>query len=346
MCVNSVYTVQARSNRARARHGTAAPRRVSAPPSSAVPMFRSLITGTDFVSNGGMNKILRIAALCAALATLFACNADAPTEAVADEALRLYIIDGGELVSNPANYHLSDAEVASPNLSIAAYLIVHPKGILMWDTLGVADDERQPGGTGTVQTIVRLDQQERYITLAPSMHEQLASIGYTPSYITHLALSHYHWDHTANANLFAHATWLVHENERAEMFSDAPGGSARPQTYSALANSKTEIITEDEHDVFGDGKVILKSAPGHSPGHQVLFVDLPNTGPVVLSGDLYHYPEERSLNRLPVSEFDVAETVASRAAVEEFLSRHNAKLWIGHDLIAFRKMNKAPAFYD
>jgi glyoxylase-like metal-dependent hydrolase (beta-lactamase superfamily II) len=293
-----------------------------------------------------MKTLLRLAASGAALLALTACQPDSPTDAPADAALRLYVIDGGELVSEPGNYNLSESEVASTSLSLAAYLVVHPKGLLMWDTLAVADDERQPGGTGTQQTIVRLDQRERYVTLGPSMHEQLASIGYTPSDVDLLALSHYHWDHTANANLFAHATWLVHANEREEMFSTTPGGSARPQTYSALANSKTEIISEDEHDVFGDGKVILKSAPGHSPGHQVLLVDLEHTGPVVLSGDLYHYPEERSLNRLPVSEFDVGETAASRAAVEEFLQRHGAKLWIGHDLIAHRQLRKAPEYYD
>jgi glyoxylase-like metal-dependent hydrolase (beta-lactamase superfamily II) len=293
-----------------------------------------------------MNILTRMVALCAACLILGACSPQPPAGNAADSPLRLYVIDGGELVSDPSNYHLTEAEVGSTALSVAAYLIVHPEGILIFDTLAVADDERQAGGTGTVQTIVRLDRKERYVTLAPSMHEQLAAIGYTPSHVTHLALSHYHWDHTANANLFAHATWLVRANEHEEMFSAAPGGSARPQTYSALKFSKTEIVSEDEHDVFGDGTVILKSAPGHTPGHQVLLVNLPNTGPVVLTGDLYHYPEERSLNRLPVSEFDVAQTAASRAAVEEFLTRHGAKMWIGHDLLAHRQLKKAPDYYD
>jgi N-acyl homoserine lactone hydrolase len=261
-------------------------------------------------------------------------------------ATQLYVLDGGILVSDPASYDLTLDQVASPELSIAAYLVVHPNGLLMWDTLGIADLERIPNGTGIQQTIIRTDMKERHVTLGRSLQEQLADIGYSPSDVTHLALSHFHWDHTANANLFAHATWLVRPEERALMFSDAPGGSARPMVYADLKDSPTIEVTVDDYDVFGDGTVILKAAQGHSAGHQVLYVSLQNTGGVVLSGDLYHYPEERTLNRLPVAEFNGPQTSASRERIETFLKRMNAELWIGHDLIAHQAMRMAPAYYD
>jgi len=146
--------------------------------------------------------------------------------------------------------------------------------------------------------------------------------------------------------MFTEATWLVRHEERDLMFSDSPGGSARPLMYAELKNSETLLIKDNEHDVFGDGTVILKAAPGHSTGHQVLFVDLPNTGPVVLSGDLYHYPEERTLNRLPTFEMDQAQTQQSRLEVDAFLERTGAELWIGHDLFAHQAQRKAPAYYD
>ncbi|MDH3420851.1 MAG: N-acyl homoserine lactonase family protein [Gammaproteobacteria bacterium] len=259
---------------------------------------------------------------------------------------RLYVLEGGVLVSDPGSYQLREDEVASTELSIAAYLIVHRNGVLIWDTLGIADEERIPEGTGAEQTIIRSDRQERHVTLGPPLLEQLAEIGYAPSDVTHLALSHFHWDHTANANAFADATWLVHPVERDSMFSGSAGGSARPATYDQLENSETILVTADEHDVFGDGTVILKAAPGHTPGHQVLYVNLPRTGGVVLSGDLYHYPEERSLHRMPVNEERGGATGPSRQAVEAFLERKQAELWIGHDLIAHRNLNKAPAYYD
>ena len=91
--------------------------------------------------------------------------------------------------------------------------------------------------------------------------------------------------------------------------------------------------------------MVVKAAPGHTPGHQVLYVRLARTGGVVLSGDLYHYPEERTLKRLPLGD-DQGLTQRSRDALDCFLARSRAQLWIQHDLTAHRKMKMAPAYYD
>jgi hypothetical protein len=77
-----------------------------------------------------------------------------------------------------------------------------------------------------------------------------------------------------------------------------------------------------------------------------LYVKLARTGGVVLTGDLYHYPEERSLNRLPTFEVDERATAESRKELEAFLSRTGAALWIQHDLVGHRQLKKAPEYYD
>jgi N-acyl homoserine lactone hydrolase len=279
--------------------------------------------------------------LGAALASV-ACNATAPAVA----SPRLYVLDGGVLASDPARYRLTEAEVQSVPLSIAAYLIVHPDGVLLWEAGAIADQERTSPVSGSEQRVTRADGQERIVTLGPPLEEQLRASGYSPSDVTHLALSHYHWDHTANANAFAHATWLVRQGDRDAMFADPAPGAARPATYAALKGSRTVIVTADEHDVFGDGTALLKSAPGHSEGHQVLYVKLAKTGGVVLSGDLYHYPEERTLNRLPTFEVSEEQTAASRRALDAFLMKTGAALWIQHDLVNHRTLRKAPEYYE
>src|SRR5882762_1025888 len=134
-------------------------------------------------------------------------------------------------------------------------------------------------------------------------------------------LSHYHYDHTANSNEFAGATWLVRQIERDAMFAEKPPGTTQPSTYSALRNSKPLILKSDEYDVFADGTAVIKSAPGHTPGHQVLYLKLAKTGGVLLSGDLYHYPRERTLGRLPVFEFNADQTRVARQTVDAFLKR-------------------------
>jgi glyoxylase-like metal-dependent hydrolase (beta-lactamase superfamily II) len=128
------------------------------------------------------------------------------------------------------------------------------------------------------------------------------------------------------------------------MFSAGLPPNINPKEFEALKNSKTIVATGD-HDVFGDGAVVLLSTPGHSPGHQSLFVRLASTGPVVLTGDLYHYPAERTFDKLPKA--DVQEqTRASRARVEAFLKKTGAMLWIQHDIVANAKLKKAPTYYE
>jgi N-acyl homoserine lactone hydrolase len=222
-------------------------------------------------------------------------------------------------------------------MSAPCFLVAHPKGTLMWDAGPVPDGNFKPGSTSATM---------RYATATKPLGAQLAAIGYTPADITYLSLSHFHWDHVGNANLFAGSTWLVRKGERDIMFANPPSPRTEPQNFSALKNSKTIIIKDADYDVFGDGTVVIKSAPGHSPDHQVLFLKLAKTGPVVISGDLYHYPEERKLKLIPITEFNAEQTATSRAAIEAFLKQTGAQLWIQHDLVANAKLKKSPAYYE
>ncbi len=268
-----------------------------------------------------------------------------PQNPSAPQSLRVYVIDCGTSHNvDLSRYRLTRAEVATNDASLACFLIVHPKGTLMWDTGAIPDSDWKT----TEKTIDRhlvVGGVPREVTVPKPLKTQLAQIGYSPADITYLALSHDHYDHTGNANEFAGVTWLVRKIERDYMFSEQVTGNI-PSYYSALRNSKTVLIDTDEYDVFGDGRVVVKSAPGHTPGHQVLFLKLAKTGPVVLSGDLYHFPEERKLGRIPTFDFNQEQTRQSRDKIEAFLKQTGAQLWIQHDFVGFAKLKKSPKFYD
>ena len=254
----------------------------------------------------------------------------------ASAALRLYVFDCGYLrIADPGRFSLTMDEVSTLDLSVPCYLVEHPDGTLLWDA-GLSDSlaEGSPHtqANGTVTTVTA------------TLRAQLEALGYQPADITYLALSHLHYDHAGNANDFAASTWLVQRPEHEAAFGDVQGFFDRA-LYAELESSETMLLDGD-HDVFGDGTVVIKSAPGHTPGHQVLFVDLAETGPLVLSGDLYHFPENRTLRRVPTFNFDEAQTLASMDAVEDFLIESGARLWIEHDVAANALLDKSPAYYE
>ena len=283
-----------------------------------------------------MTSTIRRGAFLALLAVVP--EAMAQQKAPPPTSVRLYVFDCGRLdIPDITPYKLRREEIVTNVMSVSCFLVAHPKGTLMWDVGAVPDTAFTASGSGTLRG---------YGTSAKKLAAQMAEIGYLPSEIDYLAFSHFHWDHVGNANLFARSTWLVRKVERDLMFADPPSTRTEPANFSALRDAKTVLINERDYDVFGDGSVMIKAAPGHSPGHQVLLVKLARTGPVLLSGDLYHYPEERTLKRVPTTEFDARQTVASRAAVEAFLAQSHAQLWIQHDFTANAKLKKSPQFYD
>jgi N-acyl homoserine lactone hydrolase len=266
--------------------------------------------------------------------------ASGKASAAAATELRLYIMDCGTIASmDPGLFNLKPNEIHSDASFVSpCYLVVHPKGTLIWDVGQVPDADIKVDGTeAVVQNILKAKHR-----LAP----QLAALGYQPKDITYLAMSHYHADHTANANMFAGSTWIVQKAEYDVMFGDAKVGILTPDSYRDLKSSKRITLNNEDHDVFGDGRVVIKTAPGHTPGHQMLFLKLSKFGPLLLAGDLYHFPEEKTLDRVPTFDFDAAMTRATRKKVDEFLKQTGAKMWIQHDPATYAPLKKAPEYYN
>jgi glyoxylase-like metal-dependent hydrolase (beta-lactamase superfamily II) len=280
-----------------------------------------------------MKNILLTPILAVAFMTPAALAAENP----AVKSVRLYVFDCGRLrVEDPSRFNLKKEEMKNLDMSVGCYMIAHPKGTLLWD-VGVIPDKNFPAN-GPASKL--------YASSNRTLKSQMVAAGYQPENANFLAMSHAHWDHLANANEFAKATWLTRAVERGTLFGPNPPERSTPDEYDALKSAKSISLPEGDYDVFGDGSVVIKPAYGHTPGHSVLFVKLAKTGPVLLSGDLYHYPEEITLDRYPTFEFNKEQTQTARANIQAFLKQSGAKLWIQHDLAAFEKLKKAPGYYE
>jgi len=291
------------------------------------------MTKSKLLSRTGVVLAVAVMAIAAVVASAMPQQKAKPPKTV-----RLCVFDCGLIQGmDVGRFNFKKEELAETRMVVPCYLVAHPKGTLIWDVGAIQDTAIKDDGTPVTQG---------NFTSTRSLKSQLAEIGYTPADITYFGLSHYHLDHIANCNEFASATWLVRQVERDAMFADKPPERVDPKNYSDLKNSKTVIIKTDEYDVFGDGTVIMKSAPGHTPGHQVLVLKLAKTGNVMLAGDLYHYPEERKVNYVPTFEYNKEQTLASRAMIEEYVKKTNTQLWIEHDFAANAKLKKSPQYYE
>jgi glyoxylase-like metal-dependent hydrolase (beta-lactamase superfamily II) len=260
---------------------------------------------------------------------------------------RLYVLDCGMLTPNREGverYHITMAEAGEIRMPVPCFLVVHPKGTLIWDVGVIPDAVVEAAGPQGARSDVN-PTVAAHVTR--SLKGQLAALGYAPADITYVAISHAHIDHTANLNAFTASTWLTPKAERDFMWTPN-NPRVNPSFFTAWEKSpRVRFIDKDEYDVFGDGRVVIKAAPGHTPGHQVLALYLPGTGRIVIAGDLYHYPPERTLRRPPPdNEFNVAQSAASRERIDEYLKETGAALWIEHDFAANAKLKKSPAFYD
>ena len=241
---------------------------------------------------------------------------------------RLYVMDCGHNAALDQARWSPGVNVGKPiEFSDNCYLIRHGKQWLLWDT-GYPDDVADKpvitsGGTAT---------------RARKLAAQLAEIRVKPTDIQWVAVSHTHGDHVGNVDMFPQATLLI---QKAELdFAFAPGKVAPFQ------RERPTRALEGDLDVFGDGSVTILSTPGHTPGHQSLLVRLPQTGWVVLSGDLTHFRDNWENRRVPSMNTSAEQTQASLQRVAQILVDKPAQLWINHDKPQSILQRRSPGYYD
>ncbi len=247
---------------------------------------------------------------------------------------KLYVFDCGHLTfDDVAFFGLTNEETPVRELFVPCYLIEHEQGNLIWDA-GLPLDMVGPRST---------DATSWYET---SIVDQLADLGLTPADIDFTSFSHFHYDHVGAANAFSDAILLIQQTEYEAAFEHPETNPVfRPALYNELEDS-VKVMLNGDHDVFGDGSVVIVSAPGHTPGHQVLQLELDNMGTLILSGDLYHFVESREMKRVPSFNTDRDQSLSSIDKIEALIEATNATFWIEHNLELANSLNLAPAFYD
>jgi glyoxylase-like metal-dependent hydrolase (beta-lactamase superfamily II) len=223
------------------------------------------------------------------------------------------------------NERFSDT-FAFPNLSLtftfSCYLIKHGDDYMVWDT-GFA-----PGANPNAPKT--------------SLADYLAQVKVKPEQVKYVGISHFHGDHTGQLAPFKNATLLIGKGDWDGIVSQPPVQGANIAGFREwiAEGRKVEPLSNDK-DVFGDGSVLILRTPGHTPGHQVLLVRLKEKGPVLLSGDLFHFRENYESGGQPWFNHDRAQTSASIDRFKGLAKNLKATVIIQHDR---RDIDKLPAF--
>ncbi len=249
---------------------------------------------------------------------------------------KIYILDGGFARVEDGSIYSPGKNVGVPmTLSCNAYLIRHLGKWLIWDT-GTPDHiYAEPVGKIMAHGIRGI--------VVRTIASQLKEIGVSPEDVDLIMFSHAHYDHVGNCQLFKNAKWIVQRAEQEAMFGSAPEKYGYlAELYTTMRNHEIKIV-EGDHDLFGDGAVRLIYTPGHTPGHNSLLVRLPETGPVLLSGDVAHNRCNLKHHRVPSINDDQDASLASMKRVEEILQSEGAIIWINHDPVQSGTLPHAPA---
>jgi N-acyl homoserine lactone hydrolase len=243
---------------------------------------------------------------------------------------KLYVLDCGHISAPDQARWSPGVNVGVPiELSDNCYLIHHAQGWFLWDT-GLSDAiAANPDGVKAANGFK--------MTRAKTLAGQLQELGVKPSDIKGMAISHTHPDHVGNVELFPQVMLYVQKAEY-----EWPGEGGAPRFNPGHPVTKLE----GDHDVFGDGTVMILSTPGHTPGHQSLLVRLPKTGAVVLSGDAVHFKDNWDNRRVPSMNVDKDQTVASMQRIADILAKEHGQLWINHDAPQSAAQKKAPEYYE
>jgi len=276
-----------------------------------------------------MKPILFAAAFAAVAAFTASAHAAEPA------AVKLWRLDCGTIQVNDLSL-FSDvfAYVGQKRkLTDSCYLIQHGADYMLWDTGLPAGLKGAPlSSTDALSP-----------TLTHTLAEQLATLDIKPEQIAIVGISHYHFDHTGQAQTFPQAKLLIGKADFDALKAEPAPFGADPKLLAhwLKEGGASEAVVGDK-DVYGDGTVTMLSTPGHTPGSYALLVRLKQKGNVLLTGDVVHFEEQFKTNGVPAFNTSRAETLASMDRLQRMAKMLKATLVVQHDANDIAKLPTFP----
>lgn len=229
-------------------------------------------------------------------------------------------------------------------IPMPAFLIEHPKGLVLFDT-GIApeaiDDPAAVYGPALADALGLAGEPEQRID------RQLEALGYRPADVTHVVASHMHFDHSGGHHLFPDAKFYVGQGELAFAHFPEPIGAFcyMPDQLARTRGFDWREVPGVDVDLFGDGSLVILFMPGHTPGELSLKVRLASRT-FLLTGDAVHLRAALENEwHFPI-DADTRSATQTLRRLKRLRESEEATVWINHDPDDWAAFKHAPSCYE
>ena len=175
--------------------------------------------------------------------------------------------------------------------------------------------------TGQKRTLVDVGHVGRRTFLQKAPEER----GVAPSDIDVTVMTHAHWDHNQNFDLFYNAPVLIHRVERQYAHKPHRNDWATPQWTGVMVDHHPNVQEVEEGYEIEPGVNIIHT-PGHSPGSISVAVET-DEGLCAITGDVLHHAGVALSKQNPLVFWNEAQ---ARQSIERILENAD-NIYPGHD---------------
>ena len=253
--------------------------------------------------------------------------------------MMMHVLSGGRLRMRKSVFLPATDRSVSIELPVSSILLRHGRANVLFDTgchPAVVDNaEQRWGGMAKIMTPI----------MGPSDNviAGLSALGLRADDIDLVVNSHFHPDHCGCNAFFAKATVIVHARELEA--AQAPGHTERGYLSVEWRHPMPIKTVAGQYDVFGDGRIVLVSLPGHTPGTVGALAVLERSGTFLLASDALSLRETLDRGVVPRNTWNAEQFLASLAEIRR-IEATGATVLCGHDALQWRQLRKGADAYE
>lgn len=251
-------------------------------------------------------------------------------------AKELYVLHNGFLFLDKSLLTVGHGMGTMVKIPILSYLLKTDEGNLLFDT-GFSPTILAQLAAMTIEVGAEIREED-------SIVHRLAEIGLRTQDVHKVILSHLHIDHVGGLQYFPNAEIIVQKDEYSYAFY--------PHSFSQLAYVRPDFDFPDFNWRLVDGdQVILPGVAviltnGHTPGHQSLLVQLPQSGTLILAGDSSDLMENIEQEVIPGIVWSSTLALHSIKRLKALAEITGGRVFPNHDIRFWQEeMIQAPACY-